>query len=386
MMRKRAFFGLLALTALLIAVAVWVRGGRAPETALERQRFIPALADRVNDVAKLEIKTKEQQVTLAKKGEGWAVENRGGYPADFQKVKATVVTLADMEVLEPKTTNRELYPRLGVEAVDAEGSTSKLLTLSDGQGNTLAALIAGKASSGRLSGSYVRPPNKAQALLVSGHLEVEADPVAWMDRALVDIPAERVSEVLIEVPGKPRLRIHKADRKGQDYALEALPAGAQLKSQITVNGLASALTDLRFDDVVSRAGFTLPEAHTITTVRTYDGLRAIVKSAVVQDRTHAVLELRYDPAGAEAPEPGKSSPPTTTEKGGAAAGNTERSPTAETGAAEEHKPSVAEEAAALNAKVADWVYVLPSYKGELLAKTMKDLLAEKEEAKPKKAR
>lgn len=393
-MRKRTFFTLLGVTAILIAVTVIVRQGRAPEVQSERMRLLPEILDRVNEVAKIEVKAKDAQVVLVKKGEGWAVENRGGYPADFEKVKATVVTVAEMEILEPKTANRELYPRLGVEALDAEGSGSKLLTLSDAEGDTLASLIVGKPSSGRRSGTFVRPPNKAQALLVSGQLHLDADPLEWMDRLVLDIPAERVREVLIEVPRQPRIRIHKSDAKARDYALDALPKGEKLKSQIAINALATALQQLRFDDLSPRADFTLPEAHTVTTVRTYDGLQAVIKSAVVEERTRAILEIKYDAeaaakavapekAGAEEKKPGADEPQAkedTAAKAAApdAAKAAEPEQDAADKAKEERKPSVAEEVASLNAKVADWAYVLPSYKGELLAKPMKDLLAEKE--------
>lgn len=388
-MRKGTFFALLAVTAILIAAAVFVRQDRAPEARSERMRLIPELLDRVNEVARIEIKAKDAQVVLVKKGEGWVVENRGGYPADFEKVKATVVTVAEMEVLEPKTSNRELYPRLGVEALDVEGSGSKRLTLSDAKGDALASLIAGKPSSGRRSGTFVRPPNKAQALLVSGQLHVDANPIEWMDRAVMDIPSERVSEVLIEVPGKPRIRIHKSDSKARDYILDAVPKGEKLKSQVAVNALASALQQLHFEDVSPRADFTLPEAHTVTTVRTFDGLQAVIKGAVVEERTRAMLEIKYDAeAAAKAPSGGVDD----TKEGDTKAAPAHATGAAQTGpvsaggpqsqtepkSAAETKPTVAEEVANLSAKVTDWVYVLPSYKGDLLAKSMKDLLADKE--------
>lgn len=374
-MRKSTFFALLALTAMLIAAAVLLRQGRTPNAAPERERLIPELHDRINDVARIEIKTKDKQVTLVKTEDRWVVDSRGGYPADFEKIKGAVVALAETRILETKTSNRELYPRLGVEALDVEGSSSKLVTLDDAKGETIASVIAGKMSTGRLSGTYVRPPNTAQALLVSGQLDVEADPISWMDRELVNIAPERVSEVVIEAPGKPRVRIYKQDAKAPDYTLEALPAGKKVKSQVTVNSLATILEHLSFDDVVAVADFTLPKAPTITTVRTFDGLEAIIKSAVVKERTHAVLVTTYDAAAAakaqsEASKSGDETP--ATEKAAA--------PKEDTGdeAADRSKSSVADEVATLNAKLSGWVYVLPSYKGEMLAKSMADLLEEPE--------
>ncbi|MGH8591841.1 MAG: hypothetical protein ACREXX_21755, partial [Gammaproteobacteria bacterium] len=92
----------------------------------------------------IEVKSKDHKTTVRKDGERWVIEDRGGYPALFDKVKATVVAVADLEVLEPKTTNKELYPRLGVEGIDVEPSSSVLVNLADGQSKPLAALLVGK--------------------------------------------------------------------------------------------------------------------------------------------------------------------------------------------------------------------------------------------------
>jgi hypothetical protein len=56
---------------------------------------------------------------------------------------------------------------------------------------------------------------------------------------------------------------------------------------------------------------------------------------------------------------------------------------AEAPAPELTKPSVADEVATLNAKVAEWVYLLPSYKAKLLAEGLSDL-TESEQPEPKK--
>ncbi|MDQ3580376.1 MAG: hypothetical protein M3495_01540 [Pseudomonadota bacterium] len=48
---------------------------------------------------------------------------------------------------------------------------------------------------------------------------------------------------------------------------------------------ATTLEYLRFDDVAP--DLKLPEDHAVTTLRTFDGLVAIVKSAIVKDKTRA---------------------------------------------------------------------------------------------------
>ena len=157
-MRKTAFFALSIATVLAVAAAMFVSKQRAPESELAQSALFPGLAEHINDVARIEVKSKDQKTTVRKDGERWVIEDRGGYPALFDKVKATVVAVADLEVLEPKTTNKELYPRLGVEGIDAEPSSSVLVSLADGQSKPLAALLVGKPRSGGPAGPTCAVP------------------------------------------------------------------------------------------------------------------------------------------------------------------------------------------------------------------------------------
>ena len=399
-MRKTAFFALSIATVLAVAAAMFVSKQRAPESELAQSALFPGLAEHINDVARIEVKSKERHTTVRKDGERWVIEDRAGFPALFDKVKATVVAVADLEVLEPKTTNKELYPRLGVEGIDAEPSSSVLVSLADGQSKPLAALLVGKPRSGGPAGTYVRRPDEPQAWLVRGQVEVSADPVEWMERELLNIAPERIREITIEKAGDKPVRVFKKEPKDKDFVLADLPKGAKLKSQLTLNGLANALEQLRLDDVKKRAGFELPKGHTVTTLRGFDGLVAVVRSAAIDDKTHAVFEFSYDAAAAAEPEktpPTPGSAPDQTPAATPAAAAAEKpaeapqAPTAppdapkkaEAPAPEPAKPSVADEVATLNAKVAEWVYLLPTYKGKLLAEGLSEL-TDPEEPEPKK--
>jgi Domain of unknown function (DUF4340) len=397
-MRKTAFFALSIATVLAVAAAMFVSKQRAPESELAQSALFPGLAEHINDVARIEVKSKDGHTTVRKDGERWVIEDRGGYPALFDKVKATVVAVADLEVLEPKTTNKELYPRLGVEGIDAEPSSSVLVSLADGQSKPLAALLVGKPRSGGPLGTYVRRPDEPQAWLVRGQVEVSADPVEWMERELLNIAPERIREITIEKAGDKPVRVFKNEPKDKDFVLADLPKGTKLKSQLTLNGLANVLEQLRLDDVKKRAGFELPKGHTVTTLRGFDGLVAMVQSAVIDDKTHAVFEFSYDAAAAAKPEKTPPTPgpaPDQTPAAAPAAAGAEKpagapeatpaaaaaekpavapeAPKSEAPAPQPTKPSVADEVATLNAKVAEWVYLLPSYKAKLLAEGLSDL-------------
>jgi hypothetical protein len=380
MMSKKSLAILAIITLVIVGAAWYLTEQRLPKTELAKRPLYPELLNRVNDIARIEVKTKDQDTVLVKQGEQWVIENRSRYPALFEKVKGAVLAIADLEILEGKTKNKELYPRLGVEDIETQGASSRQVVLLDQGGQSLATLIVGKkrtATSGRsIPAFYVRKVGEPQALLVKGALEdLPEKPIDWTDQSLLNIDAKRIREITIEPPGQGPLRIHRKDASTQDFTLDNILKGTKLKSQTALNGLASTLEFLQFEDVVTRASFTPPPNPTVTTLRTFDGLIAKVTTANLNDKAHASFEFAYD---AEATAQAKETPAAEETKPSADAAAkpaVSNQPAKAETPKTETRPSVEEEAARLNEKTRDWVYILPGYKATLLTKTLSDLTA-----------
>jgi hypothetical protein len=388
MMSKKSL-AILAIITLVIGTAAWyLTEQRLPKTELAKRPLYPELLNRVNDIARIEVKTKDQGTVLVKQGEQWVIENRSRYPALFEKVKGAVLAIADLEILEGKTKNKELYPRLGVEDIGTEGASSRQVVLLDQGGQPLTALIVGKkrtATSGRsIPAFYVRKVGEPQALLVKGELDMPEKPIDWADQSLLNIDAKRIRAITIEPPGQGPLQIHRKDASIQDFTLDNILKGTKLKSQTTLNGLASTLEFLQFEDVVTRASFTPPPNPTVTTLRTFDGLIAKVTTANLNDKAHASFEFAYDAEAAaqakETPAAEETKPSADAAAKPAVSNQPAKAETPKT----ETRPSVEEEAARLNEKTRDWVYILPGYKATLLTKTLSDLTAPEAKAEDAK--
>lgn len=372
--------GFIVITVGVVAAAWYITGIRAPQTEVGTPPLFPELSARLNEVTRVEIRSRAGEVVLARESDAWVIDNRDRYPAPFEKVKRTVLDVADLKVVEPKTSRTEMYSRLGVEDVEAGGSASTLVTLKDGGGRTLAALLVGKAREGGPGGvlkhaRYVRRSGEPQAFLVEGELEVPADPMAWTDRELMDIASTRIREIGIEHPATPAVVIRRDRPEDVDLKLHYIPAGFKPKSTAGVTSLATALQELRFDDVRARAAIAWPAAATVTTLRGFDGLVAKVSSAEIDGRRYAAFEFDFDPTGVTAaatdPAPAADEPPVAPVP---PQGDRPQGATAT-------KTSVAEEVKALNARLGQWVYVLPDYKQGMLTRTMDDLIAKIEEQK-----
>lgn len=372
-MRMRSLSALIAVTAVMVAAAWFISVERAPQTDISKTPLYPGLVERINDVARLSVESARTRAVLVKDGDQWRVENRAGYPARFDAVKRTVVSIADLRVLEAKTRRPALYPRLGVEDIDAEDAASRRITLESADGEVLAALIVGHERKGSAAARdtspalYVRKAGTEQALLVEGEVPATAAPADWMDTAIVDIDSDRIRAFSIAHADGETVSVRRHSRDVKDYELEQVPPGQEVRSLALLTSLGTALEQLRFDDVAAASERPLPpDAATRATYRTFDGLVVQARIAEIDGRHWAVFSARQDPEALAAAEAAP-------DAGDTASAADPAKPAAE--ADEPHNAeAIAQEAAAINERVAPWVYALPDFKAAMLTKRTADLV------------
>jgi hypothetical protein len=113
--------------------------------------------------------------------------------------------------------------------------------------------------------------------------------------------------------------------------------------------------------------------------RSIDGLVVTATTNKLNDRIHARFAFSYDADYAKQHQP-------TDEKDKEAPKMQDTSKPAEPAKDKEKsepKPSVEQEVASLNEKTKDWVYILPSYKADLLQRKQDELIASLREDKPR---
>ena len=345
---------LFAIITLLFVIAAWFSvNQRSPETAVAKAPLYPELAGKIQDVTKVEIKSGEHSTVLAAKGSQWVLENRGGYPAFFSRIKPLVIAISKLEIREAKTANPDLYSRLQVEEVSEEKAKSKLITLSDAEGKTLASLLIGKERVNRTDGStnslYVRKVGEEQSYLVKGAMMLSADPADWLENSLIDLSSDRLKSITIQHGGDETVHAIREEKISENYQLQNIPEGFKIKSQATMNSLASAVGELHFDDVNNAAGFKWPAETLVTEYETFDGLVASIKSAKIEDKTWAEFSFKFigKEESVKPVEDGKS-----------------------------QMPSVKQQSEMLNSKTKGWVYALPNHKANMLTRSLDKLIIE----------
>src|ERR1700719_2416579 len=168
-LQNRALITRAVATAVLVAIAIVVlaTGDRGVSRAAPGQPAFPALAAKLGEVASVTVSRNGTTMTLIRDGDSWLVAEKGNYPANAAKLSQIVRAMADLSLVEPKTQNPDLYPRLDVE--DPEHGKSALVAVKDKSGGDLAQAIVGKRRYDRLGagddGVYLRTTGGGQTWL-----------------------------------------------------------------------------------------------------------------------------------------------------------------------------------------------------------------------------
>jgi hypothetical protein len=347
------------ITLIVIVAAIVVVNSRAPITVREKGVLFPDLASQINDINTIRIRGYEDAVTLKKKGDNWVIEEFEDYPALFDKIKQTIIGISELKVIATKTSRPNLYSRLGVEGVDAENSTSTLITLDNNKGEEAAALIVGKPRRSKSAinnpGLYVRKPQEIHSLLVEGSLDISSRITSWFERTIFDIPSRAIKEIVNQHADGDMVRISRTDIAQDDFQLQDIPEGKKVAIKIILNRMGTLLETFHVSRAKAASNFTFPEDAHVTTVRMFGGMVATIKSTLIDDVAYANFTFDYDPEQA-ADESTTSS---------------DESLEADTSSPE---IDFAEQVAILNKKLSGWVFIIPEFKYELLAKRMNDLI------------
>jgi len=245
----RGFAYLLGATILaLLAVLVFVPGEDAVEDSVVNTFLLPGMADRINDVDRVDIVTAGDTVvaTLTRTSTDWRLEQMGGYHADWPRLQKLLAGLAQAKVIEAKTDKPQYYQQLGVEDVSSPDADSVLIKL--GSGGVTTGVVIGHPAQGR-AGQYVRLQNAAASALLDRKLDVSTELLDWADKRIIDINASEVAEVEIVHADGERVLITRISADQTDFDLAGLPPGREVQSSWSVNSFASSLSLLDMESV-----------------------------------------------------------------------------------------------------------------------------------------
>lgn len=358
--KKFALLAFVTFIAILLAQVATDEQGKHSAAPKAEGNLYPGLLDQVATVREIKINNPQNSFTVQGEGEQWKLLEKAGYPAALDKVRQVIAGVAGLEIQEAKTRNPALFERLQVEDRSAKNAQSTQITLLDKDGKALADVLVGKSEGAKVDRTrneiYVRKAGEQQSWQVIGYLpaDLAQEMTEWLDKSLMNIDAQRLKEVSFVYADGEEVNLLKLQQGDKEWQLLDIPEGQQLKGGYMLNGIASIPSNLSLDDVLAAKDFDFGDKADTATYRTFDGLVLSVRFKKQDEKTYVAFSASVDELlKAKAAEQAKP-------KEG------EEKPAAEL-------PDVSAEAASLNQKLADWVYVLPAFKANNLGHRMSDL-------------
>ena len=328
--------------------------GRSTSPSLNGALLLPGLDAALNDIDEVTLARagNETIASLRRSERGWTVPEKGGYRADFAKVREALLALSEARVIEEKTSNPEFYDRLGVEAVESVSSAGTAVTMRHGN-NAFPTVILGDVEG--TSYRYARRADEALSLLIDRDPELPRSAPQWLETGILDLRSDRIREVTIDHADGERVQLWKDDAEETNFTVDAVPDGRELQFPGVANVIGNVLRELALEDV-ERTPDDDSVPSVTTAFRTFDGLVVTARGFERDGQNWLEFEASVgaEPGAESAAEPAQDDP------GEAADEDQGLDPRAE--------------AEAINSTVAGWRYRIPSYKYEQMTRRMEDLL------------
>ncbi|MBV8030465.1 MAG: DUF4340 domain-containing protein [Betaproteobacteria bacterium] len=252
--------------AILVVLLVALGGGALllqRQEAAERPANAAVLGQKVfkdlkaAEVASIRIADPKSALTLERKEDGWALAERGGFPADVAKVRDFVLKAIDLKVGTSEPIGEKDRSRLQVQdpAKGAEGAGT-LVEFRSADAKPLARLIVGKkyfsrepenAERAPADGRFVQRPDEPGTVLIVADPLVQASPRSadWIDRNVLKI--EKVGTLAVRFPDGSGWKV---ERSGDNADWKLVGAKPAEKLEITrANAASYVLGQLELADV-----------------------------------------------------------------------------------------------------------------------------------------
>jgi len=380
---KAKTLGILAgITIVVIVVAVFLNQETTKPPSQGRGLVFPELMANINDVTELIIESTEETVTLVRQENRWGVKEKDHYPAALEKVKGSLVGMAELRFREPKTRNPDLYEKLGLQDQTTEESRATLVTIRTNHNQEAAKLLIGDQRPAKenpsLSEIYVRKPDDPQTWLVTGKLPLERTVTEWLDQDILNLAETRVHRVRVMHPGGETLTIQKKSPDDLDFDVADMPKGYKFQSQFNVNNVVTTLSKLTLDDVKKeQANDSEGKAGVKAVLETFDGLQVTVQTITKDETVYGKVSAKFDPSlvyKVEEPE-GQAEKEDQSQEKKAEASKSDPSKTSDPPMPKiKSTEEVKEEVTAMNKKLSGWVFELPKFKVDNFSKKKEDLI------------
>ena len=281
MLSKKVILILLALCCLLFAALFYTKDPLNITTSDELEVFIPGLGQRLSEVKNIQIYSQEGNVELVNIDEQWLVKSKDNYPANVSAVRQLLYGVADLEILEVKTSNELLLGEIGLAKNDED---SVRVIFKENEDNPIADILFG-ISQPALSQDginwFVRQFKSPQSWLVNGDVNLYKTSDKWLNNNILILETENLKQIELNPETPYSVSVVKTE-KAENFTIADLDANEKADS-FKIEQLVDSVSNLRFDNVRSRSDVAFGADIQAVNVETTDGLIVLILVTDIQE-------------------------------------------------------------------------------------------------------
>lgn len=260
-MKGKNLLILIVAAAALTTIAVFTsRDTSNQEThAVIGKQVFPELP--INDISRIVIKKGSSSITLNRLEDKWICPNKYNYPVEFDKVKQTVLQLADLKIGQKMMVNDDQRSKMGMKGSEPDNTGTILELLGDGNDIKARLLIGETRQSvaqaghsgfgGYPDGTFISPDLGSTVYLVKdAFYNVTAEAKGWLITELLDVSPSDIRRITIKNLD-PKPLVFVSNEKGE-ITLEGLAENEECNTS-TLSSIKSALSSLHLDDIADPA-------------------------------------------------------------------------------------------------------------------------------------
>ncbi|MDO8290921.1 MAG: DUF4340 domain-containing protein [Parvibaculum sp.] len=219
-----------------------------------------------------------EKITLTRNANNqWVVTERKDYPADQDLVRKALIGVSELQLYQPRTARKEWLRELGLLEPENLGKAVRV-EFFDKDGVKVVSLLAGKVpeqtTDARGQGMiYVRRDGEDQSWLARGRLPLAQTAQDWLDQKFLDVKRDDIRKLTLWEGTDHPVVMSRLSADANDFSIENVPAGRVTRGAPIVNGSATAIVDMNFEDVVPIASFDFPESSPKAVFELFDGTK-----------------------------------------------------------------------------------------------------------------
>ncbi|HKD47247.1 MAG TPA: DUF4340 domain-containing protein [Rhizomicrobium sp.] len=251
--RNLMILGASALVSVILAGLALYGQAEATKTQFKPGEFLPGFSAQVKDSARIHVVSHSGAFDVAySQAKGWVLPAKGNYPADFNQVRHTLLGLAALETVEPKTARADWLTYLGLDTPPKGNGIQ--INVTDASGHELASVITGNSSVLETgeggSGLFVRLPGDNQSYLARTVFTPHGELSDWVDTNVMSVDAARVNNVTITPFSGAPYTVSRGHSSDVDFKLDGPPPPKGLSASTSqIDLIPQIVSNFAFTDV-----------------------------------------------------------------------------------------------------------------------------------------